>query len=174
MEAFKGKVVRLRVWGSVPSAPRTRLPLTIDAIYQGEKGRQNSNSNDILRSFPFYFFEWMAKNGEGKWPTHTLCWCVCVFFQWFSTNAKSNFKWRKNITTCVYGCSSSQLHIFTRLFGQEKSGLPPQKSLGFGVKKLSKHLLKLREEEEGQEKLLPKTLQIWGAPKWVSMTFSDH
>ena len=66
MEAFKGKVVRLRVWGSVPSSPRTRLPLTIDAIYQGEKGRQNSNSNDILRSFPFYFFEWMAKNGEGK------------------------------------------------------------------------------------------------------------
>ena len=51
---------------------------------------------------------------------------------------------------------------------------PPQKSLGFGVKKLSKHLLKLREEEEGQEKLLPKTLQIWGAQKWVSMTFSDH
>ena len=131
MEAFKGKVVRLRVWGSVPSAPRTRLPLTIDAIYQGEKGRQNSNSNDILRSFPFYFFEWMAKNGEGKWPTHTLCWCVCFFFQWFSTNAKSNFKWRKNITTCVYGCSSSQLHTFTRLFGQEKSGLPPTKKFGF-------------------------------------------
>ena len=42
---------------------------------------------------------------------------------------------------------------------------PQQKSLGFGVKKLSKHLLKLRVEEEGQEKLLPKTLQIWGGAK---------
>ena len=69
---------------------------------------------------------------ERESDLHTHCVGVCVFFfQWFSTNAKSNFKWRKNITTCVYGCSSSQLHTFTRLFGQEKSGLPPTKKFGF-------------------------------------------
>ena len=65
-------------------------------------------------------------------------------------------------------------HFYETFWPRKIWPLPHKKSLCFGVKKLSKHLLKLREEEEGQEKLLPKTLQIWGAQKWVSMTFSDH
>ena len=42
---------------------------------------------------------------------------------------------------------------------------PPQKSLGFGVKKLSKHLLKLREEEEGQEEAAAKNTPDLGGRK---------
>ena len=42
---------------------------------------------------------------------------------------------------------------------------PPQKSLGFGVKKLSKHLLKLREEEEGQEEADAKNTPDLGGAK---------
>ena len=130
MEAFKGKVVRLRVWGLFLLHPALAYLWQLMPFIRGKKGGKIRIPMTSWGVSPFTSLNGWPKM-ERESDLHTHCVGVCVFFQWFSTNAKSNFKWRKNITTCVYGCSSSQLHIFTRLFGQEKSGLPPTKKFGF-------------------------------------------
>ena len=196
MEAFKGsKVVRRTYDVSRETRLRARQNWCHLSV---EKGRQNSNSNDIFRSFPLLLWmdcqKQLARESDPPDQQHTLC-VEYVFFVLqhhitvssigFVALLKATLNGENNTTClcvllrCIF-TSRAATYKKRRHFGKENLLSLSPKKLGFRgqetVKTPPQNWEKQANEEELSQAcvLMPKTLQFWGAQKWVSMTFSDH